>query len=98
MGDTWEKSHSTGGKTPAKFTTIYTAKEIEGDHVSLATVTKITPTSGETEVNGEQTGNILVDSKTGLMINASFDQDMKVKIQGTEVSIIGKGKIKGKAL
>lgn len=98
VGESWEKSYSTGGKMPAKFSTTYTVKEIEGDHVTLSTVTKISPNSSESEAEGEQTGNILVDSKTGLMINATFDQDMKVKTKGNTIAITGKGRIKGKAL
>ena len=97
VGDSWEKSYNTGGKMGAKFSTIYTVKDIEGDHVTLSTDTKISPAGSESEVEGKQTGNILVDSKTGLMINASFDQDMKVKSQGNTVEVISKGKIKGKA-
>ena len=98
VGESWEKSYSTGGKMPAKFSTTYTVKEIEGDHVTLSTVTKISPNSSEAEAEGEQTGNILVDSKTGLMINATFDQNMKVKAKGNTLEITGKGRIKGKAL
>ena len=98
VGDSWEKSYNTGGKMGAKFTSNYTVKDIDGDHVTLSTDTKISPTGSDSEVEGKQTGTILVDSKTGLMINASFDQDMKVKSQGTTVDVTGKGKIKGKAL
>ncbi len=98
VGDSWEKSYVTGGKMGAKFTTTYKVKEIEGDHVTLSTNSKITPSGTQGEVEGEQTGKILVDSKTGLMINATFDQDMKVKSEGNTVKIIGKGKISGKAL
>ena len=97
VGDSWEKSYSTGGKMGATFTTTYTAKEIEGDHVTLAAKTKISSDKDGGEITGTQTGNIIVDSKTGLMINAEFDQQMEVKTQGQTVEVTGKGKIKGKA-
>jgi Family of unknown function (DUF6263) len=97
VGDSWEKIYTTGGKMAAKYTTTYTAKEIEGDHVSLTTKTKIGSNEGVQNISGTQTGNIIVDSKTGLMINGEFDQDMEVKAGGQIVKVTGKGKIKGKA-
>ena len=97
VGDSWDKSYTTGGKMAAKFTTTYTAKEIEGDHITLATKTKISSDKDDMEIDGTQTGNIIVDSKTGLMINAEFNQNMDVKTQGQSVEITGKGRIKGKA-
>lgn len=97
VGDSWEKNHMTGGKMKAKYSTIYTVKEIEGDHVSLTTKTKISTTENGADIEGTQSGNIIVDSKTGLMINGDFDQDIQVKAEGQNISVTGKGKIKGKA-
>ena len=97
VGDSWEKSYTTGGKMGANFTTTYTAKDIEGDHVTLTAKTKISSNKDGGDITGTQTGNIIVDSKTGLMINAEFDQQMEVKTQGQTVEVTGKGKIKGKA-
>jgi Family of unknown function (DUF6263) len=97
VGDSWEKSFTTGGKMPAKYTTNYTVKEIEGDHVSMTTNTTIGSDSGDLEMKGNQTGNIVVDSKTGLMINAEFNQDIEAKMQGMTINLTGKGRIKGKA-
>lgn len=96
-GDSWEKDYSTGGKMAAKYITTYTVKEIEGDHVTLSAKTKIGSNAENQEIKGTQTGNIIVDSKTGLIINAEFDQDFEVKAQGQTVAVTGKGKIKGKA-
>ncbi len=97
VGDTWEKIYSTGGKMAAKFTTNYTVKNIEGDHVTLVADTKISSTDDNMNLQGTQSGNIIVDSKTGLMINSEFDQDMEIKAGGQTVKIIGKGRIKGTA-
>lgn len=96
VGDSWEKNLQMGGRMPAQYTTRYTVKEIEGDHVSLSAQTNIGSGNSDMEIKGTQRGNLLVDSKTGLVINAEFDQDMETKSQGMEIKIIGKGKIKGK--
>lgn len=95
VGDTWEKSWQTGGRMPSKYTTRYTVKNIEGDHVSLGAQTSIDSDSEEMKTKGTQSGNLLVDSKTGLVINTEFDQDIETTSRGVNVKTIGKGKIKG---
>lgn len=97
VGDTWDKSFSTSGKTAAAYKTTYTVKAIEGDNVTLDTKTKISQAEDGPQMDGTQTGTIMVDSKSGLLINAEFDQTLKATMQGTTVDITGKGKIKGKA-
>jgi Family of unknown function (DUF6263) len=97
VGDSWDKDFSMGGKMPAKYTTTYTVKEIEGDHVTLKTKTKIEG-NGEMGINGEQTGTVIIDSKTGLMVNGEYEQDIQAKVQGMSFDMTGKGKIKGKAI
>jgi uncharacterized protein DUF6263 len=82
---------------PAKYTTTYTVKEIEGDQVTLDTKTRIESAGGDVEVNGNQTGEMMIDSKSGLMVNASFTQELDTKVQGMSMTISGRGKIKGKA-
>ena len=99
VGDSWDKTYSTGGKMPAKNTITYTVKEIEGDHVTLTTKSKLESLNkSDMEINGEQAGTLLVDSKTGLVINSEFDLNMHTKVQGMEIETKAKGKIKGKAL
>lgn len=95
VGDSWEKSFQMGGKMPAKYMTKYTVKEIEGDHVTLMANTTIGSDGGEMEIKGTQNGTLLVDGKTGLVLNAEFDQDMQTKVQDMEIKIKGKGEIKG---
>ncbi len=98
VGDTWDKSFSTGGKMAAKHTTTYTVKEIDGDHVTLSANTKIASKEEDgQQISGSQTGKIIVDSKSGLMINAEFDQDIEVKAEGQTVAVKGKGRIRGTA-
>ncbi|MGZ5221904.1 MAG: DUF6263 family protein [Chitinophagaceae bacterium] len=96
MGDSWEKNFQTGGRMPAKYTTQYSVKEIEGDHITLTAQTNIGSANDEMEIKGTQNGSLLVDGKTGLVINAQFDQDMETKAQDMTVKISGKGTIKGK--
>jgi len=96
VGDSWEKSQQMGGRMPAKYTTKYAVKEIDGDHVTLTAQTNIGSANSEMEIKGAQNGSLLVDSKTGLVINAEFTQDIETKTQGMEIAIKGKGKIKGK--
>lgn len=96
VGDSWDKSIQMGGRMPAQYTTRYTVKEIEGDHVTLSAQTNIGSENSDMEIKGTQHGSLLVDSKTGLVINAEFDQDMETKTKGMEIKIIGKGRIKGK--
>lgn len=97
IGDSWQKEYSTSGRMAAKYTTTYTVKEIEGEHVTLTAKTKITSSANGQEMDGTQSGNIIVDSKTGMMVNAEFDQNIEVKTQGQKVEVVGKGRIKGKA-
>lgn len=99
IGDSWDKSYTVGGKMPAKFDTKFTVKAIEGDIVTLDTKTTISPSEagGMGEMKGSQTGTLLVDSKSGLVVNADFDQQMEVKTNGMSFDMHGKGKIKGKA-
>lgn len=98
VGDKWEKSYNTSGRQAAKYSTVYTAKEIDGDYVTLVADTKIDSyEDGEAKVTGKQTGNVIVDSRTGLVVNSEFDQDMEVTAGGMKISVTGKGKIKGTA-
>jgi len=96
VGDSWQKKYLMSGKMPANFSTTYTVKQIEGNQVTLDAKTAIAPAGGEMEVKGEQTGTLLVDSKTGLVLHAEFNQDMETKTGDFQITIHSKGKIKGK--
>ncbi|MEO7922312.1 MAG: DUF6263 family protein [Chitinophagaceae bacterium] len=97
VGDSWQKTTSPGGAMGGKYVSTYTVTEIEGDMVTLEEKSKIDGVSDEMTMNGEITGTIVVDSKTGLVVNA--DQDMKITAgkDGKSMEIKGKTKIKGKA-
>jgi hypothetical protein len=97
VGDSWEKHFQVGGKMPAKFSTAYTVKHVEGNQVTLSAKSNISSAGeGEIQVNGDQTGTLLVNGETGLVLNAEFDQSIDTKVQGFDVKITGKGKINGK--
>lgn len=97
VGDTWEKTYKTGGKTASQMVTKYTVKAIDGDHVTLDANTDISEASTGSPLTGKQTGTIIVDSKTGLIVNATYDQTMEIKEEGSNIVIVAKGKIKGTA-
>ncbi len=95
-GDSWVKTYSAGGKLPADHSTTYTVKEVEGDFVTLDAKTKIEPT-GDMMLKGTQNGELIVDSKTGLVVNAKFDQNISATMENFSMEITGKGRIKGTA-
>jgi hypothetical protein len=95
-GDSWERSFTKGGKMNAKFTTIYTVREVEGEQVTLDAKTHIN-SDGEMNMKGDQTGVLIIDSRTGLMVNGDFKLEIKANTQGFTMLINGKGKIKGRA-
>ncbi|RYF97286.1 MAG: hypothetical protein EOO02_20975 [Chitinophagaceae bacterium] len=97
-GDSWEKSWKTGGRMPSSFVTTYTVKDIDGDHVNLITNTKIMSDRKEMEIKGTQKGPLLIDSKSGLVISGSFDQETDAVYQNMEIRIKSKAGIKGKEL
>lgn len=96
VGDSWQKTYSMGGKTPAKHTTTYKVREMDADIVTIMTETEISSSGGEMQTKGSQKGNIIVDSKSGLMINGEFNMQMQVNAQGTTVDMTGTGTVKGK--
>lgn len=94
IGDNWEKNIQMGGRMPAQYKTTYTVKQIDGDHIMLTAQTAIGSGRKDMEIKGSQHGNLLVDSKTGLVVNAEFEQEIVSKTQGIEIVIKGKGKVK----
>ena len=93
-GDTWEKEYSSSGNLPLNYATTYSVKEIEGDQITLNAKTKIKATN-EMEIHGSQNGTILIDSKSGLIIRAEYDQSIESNLRGMKINMEGKGKING---
>jgi hypothetical protein len=90
VGDSWEKKISLTNNIPLEMTTTYTVKSIEGNKVTLDSKSKMN-ISGAANMTGDQTGTMLVDAGTGLVINGEFEQ----KITG-QMSMTSHGKITGK--
>lgn len=98
VGDTWIKTSQMGGKMPATYKSTYKVTEIEGDMVTLDEVSKIEAREGEAiGLTGDVKGTIVVDSRSGLVVTADQDMNMKASAQGMSFDIVGKSKIKGKA-
>jgi Family of unknown function (DUF6263) len=99
VGDSWQKSTKLGGKMPAKYNSTYKVTDIEGDMVTLEEVSKIEASEGDEKMSlsGDVTGTLVVDSRTGLVVSADQDMNLKASAQGMSFDIKGKSKIKGKA-
>ena len=96
QGDSWQRNYRIDGKVVADFTTTYTVKQIEGDHVTLDARSLIGPAGGDMEVKGTQSGTLLVDSKTGLVLQAAFSQEMDAKVNDLQLTINSTGKVNGR--
>jgi hypothetical protein len=97
-GDSWQTSWKTGGRMPSSYMTNYTVRDIDGDHVDLLSETKISSDKKEMRINGTQKGPLLIDSKTGLVIKADFNQEIEAVYQNMKISVKTKAAIKGKTL
>jgi hypothetical protein len=97
VGDSWEKSTDLSAQLPGKYTSKYTVKEIEGDMVTLEEATKVQSQENSLKLDGDITGTLVVDSRTGLVVKANQDMKMKASAQGQNIDITGKMEIKGKA-
>lgn len=96
VGDSWQKTTTPGGPMGGKYNSTYTVSEIEGDMVTLEEKSKIENTSSR-DVKGDITGTLVVDSRSGLVVAADQDMDLKINAGGKEMTMKGKTKIKGKA-
>jgi hypothetical protein len=97
VGDSWEKNYETGGKVPAKNHTVYKVKDIDGDMVTLSSQTELESLDDKLKITGTKKGKLLVDSRTGLVIDATFDHEINFSAMGMSFTMKGKGKIKGAA-
>ncbi len=97
VGDSWQKTSSGAGPMPGAYNSTYAVKEIEGDMVTLEEKTKISSNKADLKVEGEIEGELVVDSKTGLVVNADQDMSMTTTHEGKTVVMKGKTKVKGKA-
>jgi hypothetical protein len=81
---------------PANFDTRYTVSKIDGNMVTLNSKATITPAAGQVKASGTQTGKLMVDSRTGLVTDAEFEQELTASAQDLTVPVKARGRIKGK--
>jgi hypothetical protein len=97
VGDSWEKINNIAGQMGGKYTSTYTVKEIEGDIVTLEEKSKITGATEGIDMDGNVSGLLVVDSRSGLLVNADQDITIKMDKAGAKITVNAKNKIKGKA-
>lgn len=97
VGDSWDRETNVSGQMAGSYKSNYVVKEIEGDMVTLEEKTKIESEGGASEsMSGKVSGILVVDSKSGLVVNADQDITMKMEKNGQQITINAKNKIKGK--
>jgi hypothetical protein len=94
LGDSWKKTTMLGGKIGATQTATYTVTAVEGDIYTLGAESEFS-SEGEQKVSGTQKSTLLVDSRTGLLVNGDYEQKLQVEVEGTPLKITAKGYIKG---
>lgn len=88
VGDSWQTKDSVSAPVNMETTTIYTVKNIKNNFIYLSSSSKI---KGEGSTTGTETGKLIVDSRSGLVTNASFEQKLKgVALFTTKSTIRGK--------
>ncbi len=90
VGDSWEKKVAGTSTMPMDVTTTYTVKAIKGELVTLDAKSKMNFTGGA-DMNGSQTGTMVVNAKTGLIVNSDFEQTLSGQMKMTT-----RGKITGR--
>jgi len=86
-GDTWKTSSDLSSRKQT-ISTTYTVKSIKGQRVYLTGDSKLISTEGKnTATQGSQ---LVIDSKTGLMLDGTFDQ------KSGDGNIISKTRIVGR--
>jgi hypothetical protein len=87
IGDSWK----TGTEISAmkqNISTIYTVKNIKGSRVYLTGDSKLNSNDGKN--SGSQKSQLIIDSKTGLMIDGVFDQKSSDGNMNSKTRIVGK--------
>ena len=90
IGDSWRKTSASSAPINLEAATTYTVKNIKNNLVYLTSNSKL---KGDNDATGTETGKLIVDSKTGLVTEASFEQRLNGKVQ-----INSRSTIRGKEL
>ena len=97
IDDTWEKDFEMTGKIPTKNHTVYKVKDIDGDMVTISSKTKIESSDENIKIDGTKNGIVIVDSRSGLVVNADYDYEITFTASGFSFTMKGKEKVKGTA-
>jgi hypothetical protein len=87
VGDKW-KANSSIAALKQDVTTVYTVKNIKGNRVFVNGESKLKSSDGKP--SGTQTSKLIIDAKTGLMIDGVFDQKSNEGQMNTKSRITGK--------
>lgn len=87
IGDSW-KANSTVPALKQDIATIYTVKNIKGDRMFVNGEGKLKSSDGKN--SGIQTSKLIINAKTGLMIDGVFDQKSNDGQTNTKSRITGK--------
>ncbi len=87
VGDSWKASASL---TTLKqdISTVYTVRSIKGSRILLTGTSKLNSPEGQN--SGTQTSKLIIDAKTGVMLDGVFDQKSTDGQMTTATRIIGK--------
>jgi Family of unknown function (DUF6263) len=101
VGESWTRDITTDGAMAMLLKNTYTLKAIEGDRMTIEVVSKILPKPGNTDgVTGDMNGVLVVDKKSGLVVQGDITQKMKGNLssggQNVPMDITTKAKITGK--
>lgn len=98
VGESWQKiTEMNAGEMKGKYKSTYKVTDIEGEMVTLSENSIIESEAGAMGTNGTVEGTLVVDSRTGLVVNADSNIKMTVSEQSQKVDMNIKVKIKGAA-
>jgi Family of unknown function (DUF6263) len=97
VGDSWQKKSRVTGQMGGDYTSNYKVTAIEGDMVTLVENTKVESAEEGMNIKGTIKGEIVVDSRLGLVVSSDQDTKLTIEMNGNSIELKGKTKIKGKA-
>jgi hypothetical protein len=96
VGDSWQKNSAIAGQMGGKYNSTYTVKEMDGNMVTLSEKSTISSQEEGVDLQGTVDGNLLIDSKTGLVVSAEQQLEFTVKNNAQSFTITATNKIKGR--
>jgi hypothetical protein len=87
VGDSW-KANASLATLKQDISTVYTVRSIKGSRILLTGTAKLKSPEGQN--TGTQTSKLIIDAKTGVMLDGVFDQKSTDGQMSTATRIIGK--------